>query len=944
MNTRLGNFCNKVIETGCLLSLIIIPLLFNPYAEQPGRTFEGSRVFILRSITLVMILAWVVQKLETGNWKSGIKSWKNHHPLAILTAILATFYFINSFISPYFPVTLKGFYLRDEGFYTFFSYIIIFFLIIQTTKKQQQLDLLITGLVLSSIPITFYGILQHFGIDPIWKDKISDRVTGTFGGPIFMGAYLIMVIPLVLSRLIENIRRIPLNICYGVILLLQLSALYFTKSRGPAVGFVAAITLFILIITARRRIKWVFISIIAIMIILTILLIPSSPLSSLKPYLGRFALQSEEASNTIKVRFAIWKSAETALKAQPTRLLTGYGFESIYPLYFKYNNPDIARYEQADNAPDHSHNDTFDLLVTGGISGLLIFMTIIILAAYYVFKYLGLIPNKSHQLKFYGCIISGLIIALVLTKILAEGIILFGLGIPGGVILGLGVYLLVYIFSISAETRTSLTSSELLLIGLLCGIIAHFIEIQFGMGLTTTRLYLWGFIGLIVGGLQVPTNESKPEKKEKEIASNPFNKIILWSVISGLIIAVMAFSLVRLVPNTTDITFLPYMGLFWIITLVFGGIIVLPWINASSKTVNMTLSYGLYIILSSLWSGLFVGIKYSMLTERSDLGNYITLLCIWIILNALIIIFFMPSGLARKLAGSIPQIIVYVVITVITFIFMYNTNLKELYAEVQYKYAKLVQASNMDKSVEYYQKSIQMSPQTDYYYEDLSDAYFAKGNYAKSIETLETLRKTSSYNPRIVRKLTTFYRNWFFATPAGHDQDQRYKKAIQYYQLLTTKYSLTNPVYFREWGDMLKFKQDYEEARKIYQKAIDLSPSSPSEYLVMGDLYKTAFNDENNAVSYYEKAWQLGGSLNTRQAAILCGNYFTNKRYEEFLKLNTILINMDSANYQHHFYAAQAYEALKKKKEALGEAKVALNLAPQSDKEIVNGLIKRLEQ
>jgi O-antigen ligase/tetratricopeptide (TPR) repeat protein len=941
MNTRLGNFCGKIIEAGCLLSLVIIPLLFNPYAEQPGRTFEGSRVFILRSITLVMILAWVVQKLETGNWKLDIKSWKARHPLAILTAVLAAFYFINSFISPYFPVTLKGFYLRDEGFYTFFSYIVIFFMVIQTTKRQRQLDLLITGIIFSSIPITFYGILQHFGIDPIWKDRISDRVTGTFGGPIFMGAYLIMVIPLVLSRLIENIRRMPLNICYVILLSLQLAALYFTKSRGPAVGFAVAITLFILIIAARRRIKWLFISLIAVILIGAVLLIPHSPLSFLKPYLGRFALQEGEASNTIKVRFAIWKSAETALKARPARLLTGYGFESIYPLYFKYNNPDIARYEQADNAADHSHNDTFDLLVTGGIPGLLLFMAIIAFAAYSVFKYLGLIQNKSRQLTFYGCIIGGLIISLVIAKISAEGILLFGLGIPGGMILGLGAYLLISIFGPSAKTNTALTLSELLLIGLLCGIIAHFIEIQFGMGITTSRLYLWGFIGLIIGALQVSDYESKPKKKEEEIPSNPFNKIILWSVISGLAVAVMAFSLVRIIPNSADVTFAPYMALFWLATLAFGGIIILP----QTKATGMFLSYGLYIILSALWSGLFIGIKYSMLTERSDLGNYITLLCVWIILNALIIIFFMPPfGPARKLLGSIPRIFAYIIITVIAFIFIYNTNIKELYAEVQYKYAKLIQPSNFDKSVAYYLESIRMSPNTDYYYEDLSDAYFAKGNYAKSVETLESLRKTSSYNPKAVRKLTTFCRTWLSVTPAGTDQDERYKKAIEYYRLLTTEYSLTNPVYFREWGDLLKFKRDYEEARKIYQKAIDLAPSSPAEYLIMGDLYKTAFNDENSAVSYYEKAWQLKGSLNQRQAAILCGNYFINKRFEEFLKLNAILINMDSANYQPHFYAAQAYEALGKKKEALDEAKIALSLVPPGEKELVNGLIKRLEQ
>nr|MBC8264198.1 hypothetical protein [Anaerolineales bacterium] len=47
MQTRLGLFCDKIIEASWLTTAIVTPLFFNWYSN---RVFEASKVALLRSI------------------------------------------------------------------------------------------------------------------------------------------------------------------------------------------------------------------------------------------------------------------------------------------------------------------------------------------------------------------------------------------------------------------------------------------------------------------------------------------------------------------------------------------------------------------------------------------------------------------------------------------------------------------------------------------------------------------------------------------------------------------------------------------------------------------------------------------------------------------------------------------------------------------------------
>ena len=60
-STRLSAFCDKVLETGWLLAVVITPLFFNVYSS---RVFEPDKLTTLRTLALIMAAVWLVKYIE----------------------------------------------------------------------------------------------------------------------------------------------------------------------------------------------------------------------------------------------------------------------------------------------------------------------------------------------------------------------------------------------------------------------------------------------------------------------------------------------------------------------------------------------------------------------------------------------------------------------------------------------------------------------------------------------------------------------------------------------------------------------------------------------------------------------------------------------------------------------------------------------------------------
>lgn len=614
MNSKLSRACEGILEVGWLFALIATPLFFN---IQSDRIFEPDKLTLLRSIVLVMSAAWIVRFIETQGWRewaadptTGRRApWQM--PLALPVLILAIVYLLSTMFSIVPRISFIGSYQRLQGTVSTLSYILLFGYMVSTIKRREQVDRAITIVIISSLAVALYGVLQHEARDPLpWGGDTQTRVAGHMGNAIFIGAYLVMAIPLTIVRLIHSFRKILVEeilkgtdivqaSVYAFILPVQFVTLFWTQSRGPwlglAVGFFAMLLIMLVALRnnapqrfSTRSLIWpaifpivglaalfgataiygggsaqgsflFFVAIMALLLLVILVLLAvnqtwhwlwlSFLLTTLfvagwllswnvvtqrtvsdgggqlvqmydawgeLPGIGRFGQLLESSDGTGRVRLLIWQGALDMLRPgnealtypdgrnDPFRLLRpifGYGPESMYVAYNRYYPPELALWEARNASPDRSHNETFDALVITGAAGFLVWQWLYVSVFYYGFKWLGVVPSKRDRNLLIGFWVGGaVLLGGVLTQLMSPEFL--GVALPFGSIIGLVAYL-IYHATIgrsdeSVDSARAFSWRRLTIIGLLAAVVAHYVEIHFGIAIASTRTHFFAFIALLV--------------------------------------------------------------------------------------------------------------------------------------------------------------------------------------------------------------------------------------------------------------------------------------------------------------------------------------------------------------------------------------------------------------------------------------------------------------
>ena len=569
----IGRFCEHLLEAGWLLALITAPLFFNVYSD---RVFEPDKISLVRSIALVMAAAWLVKTfdglLHAGRPSSaegetagpsglaGLWDRLRATPLALPTLALVIAYIISTIFSlvPY--TSLWGSYQRLQGTYSTFSYIFIFLMVLTHLRRREQVDRFINTVVLTSLPIAIYGILQHYQRDPLpWGGDVTTRVASNMGNAIFVAAYLLMAFFLTLERLIRSfallmdeekgsLAHAVQTGAYMAVLVAQLLTIFFTQSRGPWLGLLAGLYVFVLLglialrqrhpdtspiradevaraagtalvtlpvgglpafgllAIMRRGQRWLWLSWLMQALFglafLVVFNLPHSPLAPLRswPYIGRLGQVFEMESGTGRVRTLIWEGVVDLLGRDAGRTIIGYGPESMWVAYNQVYPPELAHYEARNASPDRSHNETFDALVTTGVIGFLAYIFLFGSIFYYGMKWLGLLEGPAQRRLFIGASLAGAVAGVLIPWLVERSWRLAGVGLAAGFILGI----IAYLTWAAAAPRHRATGEalpagqRLLLIALLAAIVGHFVEIHFGIAIASTRVHFWALAGLLV--------------------------------------------------------------------------------------------------------------------------------------------------------------------------------------------------------------------------------------------------------------------------------------------------------------------------------------------------------------------------------------------------------------------------------------------------------------
>lgn len=546
MPTKLNQFAEGLMEAAWLAAVILTPLFFNIYSS---RIFEPEKLALLRSLALIILACWLIIRIETGKTsaelsRQNVEGWKSwlRQPLVLPAIAVAVVVILSTIFSVTPAISFWGSYPRLQGAYTTLSYLVIFAALVTNLKRKEQVDRLVGVMILSSLPVSLYGVLQRYGLDPIpWGGDVSQRIASNLGNSIFVAAYLIMVFPLTILRLVEafedllndegnTLANFARSVSYVFIGALQVIAMYFSGSRGPWLGWAVSLVVIWLGLSLIWRKRWLTVAgvilVVAAGTFLILLNLGGGPLESLRyrPEFGRLGQLLDAESRTGKVRTLIWQgAAELVAPHEPLeypdgrqdswnafRPLIGYGPEAMYVAYNRFYPPELALVEKRNASPDRAHNETWDALATTGLAGLLVYLLLFGAVIYYALKWLGFVRSKRQKYWFLGySLLGGFLSTLLFVS--WRGVTYLGVALPFGMLLGMIGYLLISSLAgwFAPITTSAGRMRAYLLLGFLAAIVAHFMEINFGIAIAATRTYFWVYAALIIlVGCKLPQQNS----------------------------------------------------------------------------------------------------------------------------------------------------------------------------------------------------------------------------------------------------------------------------------------------------------------------------------------------------------------------------------------------------------------------------------------------------
>jgi len=286
----------RSLEALWLLVVVMVPLIFldRDFAKSEALIayVEVPKIVLLRTLVGLMAILWLIEwgiqerfpsgsssrgdtgRLGPGTWPGRLKVWLRNQPTRWLTlavvAYLATT-LLTTVLSASFNVSMWGEVPGQDGYpaYTVLAYVVLFGVISTHLKTRPQLWRLLGAVVGMGMLVTGYAVFQHYGHDFLNLTEVTGggrgRVTSTMGNAIFSAAVMLMTISVSLLAAVLTLRNplaanararwrfgpwlsvLGLAGFWGLILAVQLLGIAFTFSRGPWLGTILAVAVFIIL-------------------------------------------------------------------------------------------------------------------------------------------------------------------------------------------------------------------------------------------------------------------------------------------------------------------------------------------------------------------------------------------------------------------------------------------------------------------------------------------------------------------------------------------------------------------------------------------------------------------------------------------------------------------------------------------------------------------------
>ncbi len=383
-----SNGVNWLIDFLILAIIGLAPVYF-AFIYKDYSVFALDKVVVFRALTEILLLLYIIKIVLSRQIKLTLNKWQ-----IILPALFFLSYFLATIFSVSPHTSFWGHYWRHQGLFTYLHYFLFFLLVglnydfIQEKKQKRFLAVIL----ISSFVVCLYGIIQYLGLDWYrWKySLLLQRVNSTLGQPNFLGAYLVLIIPLSVFALYK-FKKFYIRFIILIVLFLQFLILILTYSRAAWLGiifiFILGVSYFCYFFGSKK---------IKILFFVFCFILPFYIINTI--YSGEIIYYEDKAlnfkdrlQNTIHSLFVMDKGSNkvrldsyvlffSLIKHKP---LLGYGPETIWLWYPEYYNGKEPVRDFINSHFDRTHNEILDIIIFTGLAGLIFYLSIIF---YLLFK------------------------------------------------------------------------------------------------------------------------------------------------------------------------------------------------------------------------------------------------------------------------------------------------------------------------------------------------------------------------------------------------------------------------------------------------------------------------------------------------------------------------------------------------------------------------------
>lgn len=363
----------KKIESALIwlaYAAFLTPLVIKP--ETYIFPFVFPKLIWFRAMTLLLVGCYAIL-LSTD--------WKKYAPKFNWLSVSVILFTLSWIISTYTGVdayrSMWDGHERMLGLFTFIHYVIFFFVLSATVRNKNDWRNLARVFLGIGVVVMFFAVIQRFNPEFLYNNG-GNRVTGTLGNPIYLGAFAFFVSCLGTWLAMSTTEKWEKIFGYSSIVL-GLLGIIFSESRGPFLGFLASVLVFASIYawSSQKKIaKQLVVGLYGFMIVSTALVFvfrTSNFVISL-PIIGRLATISTGQSLNTNTRVMAWEIAIEGFKEKP---LFGWGPNNYLYVFNAHYRPEFLQYGGwGETWFDNAHNIILNTLAVQGIFGLTTYLLI----------------------------------------------------------------------------------------------------------------------------------------------------------------------------------------------------------------------------------------------------------------------------------------------------------------------------------------------------------------------------------------------------------------------------------------------------------------------------------------------------------------------------------------------------------------------------------------